>query len=306
AYLLVAEGVTMTVRLIGRRKGFTLIELLVVIAIIAVLIGLLLPAVQKVREAASRTQCSNHLKQLVLGCHNYHDATKTLPPARIYIDGQASWAVILLPYIEQDNLFKTYDLTKTIYQQPATFNKAAQVPIYFCPSRRGSVQLSKYNFRGEGVGALGDYAVCLGDDQPNRESPTLATGAMVTATVFPKWRSMTNFNSIIDGTSNTIFFGEKHVKITHFGDEVDGDNTIWNADLTETIGRICGPPDYILAQSPKDTSGVERHKFGGYHTNIVQFALGDGSVRGLRTSMDLTTLSRLANRKDGQVVGNLD
>jgi len=299
-------------RLSARRlRGFTLIELLVVIAIIAILIALLVPAVQKVREAAVRTQCINNLKNLGLAIHNYHDARKVLPPARIHIDGQASWAVLILPYIEQGALYETFDLAKTIYQQ-TTFKKDAQVPIFYCPSRRSAPQLSKTNFRGEGVGSLGDYAVCLGDDQPNRESPTLATGALVTANNFAvvggkaTWKSMTKLTSIQDGVSNTIFLGEKHVRLSAWGNDSDGDNTIWNPDLTETVGRICGPPDYILARDANDNSGSPREKFGSYHSGIVHFAMGDGVVRPLRTNMDLATLRNLANRNDGKTIGKLD
>src|SRR5262245_21200483 len=190
-----------------RRRGFTLIELLVVIAIIAVLIGLLLPAVQKVREAANRATCGNHLKQIGLACLNYNDTFRTLPPSRdlhsypgelselldpaeTEPDGDedvgASWAVYILPFVEQDNLYKLWDNNfypngnsgkGNGYGIPYANQKKeavqGKVPIYFCPSRRGPNDPPGLS-NDSPPGALGDYAACTGTTANDWFSPTTA------------------------------------------------------------------------------------------------------------------------------------
>jgi prepilin-type N-terminal cleavage/methylation domain-containing protein len=117
-----------------RRNGFTLIELLVVIAVIASLIGLLLPAVQKAREAASRTKCQNNLKQIALAANLYESAHHRLPPSRLEGESQ-SWAWIILPYLEQESMYRKWNVDVPLYKlDPSVLT--TPVPLYYCPSRR--------------------------------------------------------------------------------------------------------------------------------------------------------------------------
>lgn len=295
-----------------QRLAFTLIELLVVIAIIAILIGLLLPAVQKVRDAAARAQCANNLKQIGLAIHNYHDANKCLPPARLNYDGGVTWCVLILPFIEQGNFHRQWDLKKNYYVQPQAVRET-QVPIYYCPSRRSPGLVSLSGDKPDTVwtgsldhypGALGDYACSVGDNANGEYNTLKATGAMILADFVNKgaapstiesFRSLTTFASITDGTSNTIFVGEKHVQEGKYGQGM-GDSSIYNGDPANVnAARIAGPSN-PLAFGPTADYQVN---FGGPHTGLVYFVFGDGSVRALTIGLSGKILSKLSVRNDG-------
>jgi type II secretory pathway pseudopilin PulG len=303
-----------------------LLELLVVIAIVAVLIGLLLSAVQRVREAASRARCANNLKQLALAVQTYHDQQGFLPPSRVE-DAWATWAVLLLPYVEQGNAYRSWDLSLRYYQQ-SDAARLVSVPVFFCPSRRnlGGFSLPNADARNlvppfrQTPGELSDYAVCGGSGAGDNERD--GKGAFIrasTALSAPRtdptcrvlsWQGVLTFNSITDGLSNTIFLGDKHVRPDKFATSLE-DSSVFNGDHTYGYIRYAGrqtDAGAVTAVRPlasRITDAVRpAQRFGSWHIGVCQFAFGDGSVRPIRNSIDIDTLTRLADRADGLPVGD--
>jgi prepilin-type N-terminal cleavage/methylation domain-containing protein/prepilin-type processing-associated H-X9-DG protein len=310
------------------RQAFTLIELLVVIAIIGVLIALLLPAVQKVREAANRVKCANNLRQLAIGMHHFHDNFECFPWGRSKgaLDSP-TWAVILLPYLEQQPLWNRFTdpvingvsypmITRGAYPQFITHNLVrgqfrdtgtmkAPVSLFICPSRRSAPNTISETYTSGmngSEGICGDYGVNYGSGTSSDEE--FNNGAfrcqMTTATSATGIR----IPEITDGTSNTLLLGEKHVRPEDFGQfQPDGnDFSIYNSLSWVTSGRKAGP-SFPLALSPFDAPAGQ---FGSAHPQVVNFAFCDGRVTALRTSLAGTTLGWLAARADGQVIPDYD
>jgi len=294
------------------RRGFTLIELLVVIAIIAILIGLLLPAVQKVREAASRMRCQNNLKQIGLAVHGYHDALGYMPPGGYNPWGpEGGWPYRILPYIEQDNLARlnTGNNVDPLRYKPGPV-------IYFCPTRRAAqptqnqggrylmdyasatpAQVNNYNgwdqfWYGDvwGMGWTGgQYNGIITRGGPNSAGQSWV-GAKVTMA------------TISDGTANTMMISEKRLDTRNYmvGDWHDdcGWGDAWDPDVVRYTGQAVG------ANPRRDAPGVSGYDFGSAHPTGINALFGDGSVRIIGYQVDPTTFNALGTRNGGEVIGN--
>jgi prepilin-type N-terminal cleavage/methylation domain-containing protein/prepilin-type processing-associated H-X9-DG protein len=312
----------------SRRSAFTLIELLVVIAIIAILIGLLVPAVQKVRDAAARIQCANNLKQIGLALHNYHGNYESFPtslrPSGVTTLPRVSWTIGLLPFVEQDNLRRNYDVTSNWDSTTNLPLTSLPVKIFQCPGtpsatrKDGDPQINSWN-----LVAVTDYAAATG-------VAAYATNVNPTGAVLPgimQKNTTVRIADVTDGLSNTILVVESAGRPqiyrgrTAYGavpsQKVNGGGWARPAsDLTFQTSTPDGSsfpgscavnctngfdyPAYNMA--PFGTEGTAEPF--SFHTGVINVLMGDGSVRTVSAGISVTTFAALITRSGGEVIGS--
>ena len=328
-------------RVTDRRIGFTLVELLVVIAIIGILIGMLLPAVQSVREAARRVNCLNNMRQLGLALHNYESAHMAFPPSRMAPDDQVmpseisnsgaetafqSWTISILPFVEQGNLMNQYDFDYAWFDAVNSNNHtviSSSLQLFTCPSTPNAEGTDPYHCVGAAAGDYGSinevkkkvYTEVLGIDDPGDNA---RSGLLSKFQKNPIARAT-------DGTSNTLYVAEcagqpevfiagSRMTMADFANYTDDKVVNFDGILCPTDGTGWADPD--CGFSINGATGDGLNKYGpaminainvseaySFHPGGASFAMADGSAHFITDSIDAETFVSLCTRAGGEVVG---
>jgi prepilin-type N-terminal cleavage/methylation domain-containing protein/prepilin-type processing-associated H-X9-DG protein len=293
----------MTTRPLQPRAGFTLIELLVVIAIIGILVGLLLPAVHKIREAANRMSCCNNLKQLGLALHQYHDTNLFFPAAALRgVPERQAWVPSVLPFVEQQPLSNSYVFNLAWFDpanQPAV---ATPLKIVQCPSTPGG---SRFDTAFSFQPACGDY-----------NATTAVSAILIQVGLIPATSDLrgvlvrnatTRMADITDGTSTTIILGEdaSRPQLWNVGSLVP-DGYVWGGGWADAHGPFAvsgASTDGSIARGgPCGVNCTNFTEFYAFHPAGANAVFADGSVRLIQASINISVLAALTTRSGGEVV----
>ena len=306
-------------------RGFTLIELLVVIAIIAVLVALLLPAVQASREAARRLQCVNNLMQIGIALKNYENAFESLPSGVVNPTGPIveapkgyhfNWITQILPYLDAKPVYRRLDFNADLYAPQNGTARAVMLNVLICPSSPQTFRMARTgpNPPVGGDPALTSYAGCYND----AEAPIDVKNNGVLFL-----NSRVRYEDVEDGASNTIYIGEKIAEDTELGwasgTRATLRNVGWGISTTSPpITSVPGAPavDEPEGQANPKPAGKAANKaagevktpvvgwFGSKHSGGANFGFGDGSVRFLKNSISSKVFALLGNRADGDLLSS--
>ena len=322
------------------RSAFTLIELLIVIAIIGVLIGLLLPAVQKVRDAAARIGCQNNLKQIGLALHQYHDVNNVLPPgcrtahsvdqsngvppgsqgaapgraldrpaSHIYFanfDAGWGWAAYILPYIEQDNLFQQIQLDVAVGSPVHDSVRLTRISTYVCPSDTGAGRFTVLSEKLKPVcdAYTSSYAGCFGSSVNVGSLPELGDGVLYV-------NSQVRLSDIGDGTSTTLAVGERAGLFAQgpWAGAITGGTIRTTPGAPVWAARADPPHVMVMARTyyrSLQNEYAEPYDFFSSHRYQVPFLFADGSVKMIDSTTAMDVMRALATRAGGEAVSGSD